>query len=75
VFRHHIVAIELASDLGTAGAKLIEGPALLRREKASALGRALLATGASKLASVATRAKTLAALGLRANARQQEGVT
>jgi RNA polymerase sigma-70 factor, ECF subfamily len=73
VFRHHIMAIELASDLGTAGAKLIEGPALLRREKASALGRALLAAGASKLASVATRAKTLSALGLRVTARQQEG--
>ena len=74
LFRRHIVAIELASDLGTEGARRLEGPALLRREKPSALVRALLAAGASKLASVSTRAKTLAALGLRAAARHQDGL-
>ena len=75
LFRRHIVAIELASDLGALGAARIEGPALLRREKTSVLGRALLTVGASKSASGSMRAKTLAALGLRAPARQQQGVT
>ena len=75
LFRRHIVAIELASDLGTESASRLEGPALLRREKASALVRALLAAGASRLAPVSTRAKTLAALGLRVATRQREGLT
>ena len=75
LFRRHIVAIELASDIGALGAARIEGPALLRREKTSVLGRALLAVGASKFTSGAMRAKTLAALGLRGAARQQQGVT
>ena len=74
-FRRHIAAIELGWDLDTEGVKQIEGPSLLRREKVSALGRALLAAGASRLAPVSTRAKTLAALGLRAPARQQAGMT
>jgi RNA polymerase sigma-70 factor (ECF subfamily) len=75
LFRRHIVAIELVSDLGTEGARRIEGPALLRREKASALARALLTAGAARFASVSTRAKTLAALGLRVAVRQPEGLT
>jgi RNA polymerase sigma-70 factor (ECF subfamily) len=63
-FREHVVAIELALDLGTVGAELIDGPAPLRREKVGALGRALLAVGSAVSASPSTRTKTLVALGV-----------
>jgi RNA polymerase sigma-70 factor, ECF subfamily len=62
--RQHAGAIELALDLETAGSKRIGGPALLRREERSPLGRALLGVGTSLCRSAATRAKTLAALGV-----------
>ncbi len=75
VFRRHLVAIELASDLGTEGARRIEGPLPLRRERVSGLVRALLVAGASRFTTVSARAKTLAALGLRVSVRQQEGLT
>lgn len=64
--REHLRAIELAWDLGTANAKSIGTPALLRRERSSPLGRALLDTGIFLPALSATRVKALAALGLAA---------
>jgi RNA polymerase sigma-70 factor, ECF subfamily len=63
-FRQHVVAIELALDLGTLGADRIDGPARLRREKVGALGRALLDVGSAASQSASTRTKTLAALGV-----------
>jgi RNA polymerase sigma-70 factor, ECF subfamily len=62
--RQHLRAVELAWDLGTTAAKRIEMPALLRREKSSPLGRALLETGIFTPASSAMRVRTLASLGL-----------
>jgi RNA polymerase sigma-70 factor (ECF subfamily) len=62
--RQHIGAIELASDLGTEGARQIENPDLLRDESMSALGCALLDSGASVPRTRMTYRKTLAALGL-----------
>jgi RNA polymerase sigma-70 factor (ECF subfamily) len=64
--REHLRVIELAWDLGATNAKSLATPALLRREEATALGRALLDTGFFMPASSATRVKTLAALGLAA---------
>jgi RNA polymerase sigma-70 factor (ECF subfamily) len=73
VFRRHIMAIELAADLGAEGATRTGGPSLLRRERASALVRALLSVGVGRCASASTRTKTLAALGLRVAARRERG--
>ena len=56
-------------DLGTEGAKRIDGPTLLRQTQWSALGRALLDVGAFTPKPATTRARTLAALGVRAAAR------
>jgi len=61
--RQHVAAIELAWDLGAAGPSF-DGPALLRRQKGSAFGRALLDTGLSTPATRSAHAGTLAALGL-----------
>jgi RNA polymerase sigma-70 factor, ECF subfamily len=69
-FRRHVVAIDLACDLGTKGANRIDGPTLLRRKQASPLGRALLDAGASTPRPATTRARTLAALGVQVAARQ-----
>ena len=63
-FRQHVAAIELACDLGTKGTKGIGGPTLLRRQRARALGRALLDAGASTPRPATTRTRTLAALGV-----------
>lgn len=63
-FRRHVLAIELACDLGTKGAKRIDGPTLLRQTQWSPLGRALLDAGAFTPRPATTRARTLAALGL-----------
>jgi RNA polymerase sigma-70 factor (ECF subfamily) len=62
--RQHLRAIELAWDLGTTAPKRNETPALLRRDKSSPLGRALLETGIFTPASSVMRGKTLVALGL-----------
>ena len=62
--RQHLRAIELAWDLGATTGKRVEMPALLRREKSSPLGRALLETGIFTPATSAMRGRTLAALGL-----------
>jgi len=62
--RKHIGAIELASDLGTEGARQIEKPELLRHDYTSLLGCALLKTGTAVPRTRATHRKTLAALGL-----------
>jgi RNA polymerase sigma-70 factor (ECF subfamily) len=64
--RQHLRAIELAWDLGTTPTKRVETPALLRRDKSSPLGRALLETGIFTPASSVMRSRTLAALGLAA---------
>jgi RNA polymerase sigma-70 factor (ECF subfamily) len=69
-FRQNISAIELALDLGTAGSKRIDGPALLRRVEVSAVERALLTAGSSGCTSSATRSKTLAALGVGVSPRR-----
>jgi len=66
-FRKHAEAVELACDLGARGAR-IEGPALWRREKLPAVGRALLDSGTCLFSRAGTHTKTLAALGLPASA-------
>jgi len=63
-FRQHVAAIELGSALPRQEGAPIGEPARLRRERMSALQRALLATGVPAPASASTHAKTLAALGL-----------
>jgi RNA polymerase sigma-70 factor (ECF subfamily) len=63
--RQHVAAIELAADLETRGVQHIEEPPAMRRETASALGRALLrAGGSTPMRMTSTHARTLAALGL-----------
>jgi hypothetical protein len=62
--REHVAMIELASDSGIRGAGRIGQPALLRSQELSAIIHALLGAGTSTPVSAATRAKTLAALGL-----------
>jgi RNA polymerase sigma-70 factor (ECF subfamily) len=62
-FRKLATDIDLAWDLGT-GAKRIEEPPALNREKLSKLMRALLGAGATRGASNAMRTETLAVLGL-----------
>jgi RNA polymerase sigma-70 factor (ECF subfamily) len=63
-FRKDLEAIELAWDLGSEGAKRLEEPAVLTREKMSKLMRAMLRAGASTSASASVRVETLAVLGL-----------
>ena len=64
--RQHVAAIELAVEIGATGAGLARGgePPRLRRERPSALGRALLDTAVSLPAPAAASAQTLAMLGL-----------
>jgi RNA polymerase sigma-70 factor (ECF subfamily) len=64
--RQQIEAIELADEIGAIGAGAAHGsePVPLRREGASALGRALLQIGVSLPASAAQSTKTLAVLGI-----------
>jgi RNA polymerase sigma-70 factor (ECF subfamily) len=59
----HIANADIAGDLRADGAPEIAEPMRLRRERTSALQKALLAAGASARASPATYAKTLTALG------------
>ena len=62
--RQHVAAVEIAADLGAPEAAHLPEPAPLRREKASALGRALLDIGASLRSPAAICVRTLAVLGL-----------
>jgi RNA polymerase sigma-70 factor, ECF subfamily len=68
--REHVAMIELASDSGISGAGRMGQPELMRSEELSAIVRALLGAGTSAPVSAATRAKTLAALGLPARGRR-----
>ena len=62
--REHVAMIELASDSGISGAGRVGQPELMRSQELSEIVRALLGAGTSTPVSAATRAKTLAALGL-----------
>ena len=62
--RQHLRAVELAWDLGADAGKAVDRPALLRRQTWSALGHALLDSGAFMRTSAVTHARTLAAVGL-----------
>ena len=62
--RKHVAMIALASDSGIKGAGRVGEPELLRSQELSAIVHALLGAGTSPPVSAATRAKTLAALGL-----------
>jgi RNA polymerase sigma-70 factor (ECF subfamily) len=59
--RRSLAAVEVAWDLGVASEADVEGPAPLRRVSPSRLERALLGAGASRRASAAIHARTLAA--------------
>lgn len=63
-FREHVLAIELAWDLGAAGAGRMAERASVRHEYVSALERGLLRAGKSLPYAGSARAKTLAVLGL-----------
>ena len=62
--REHVAMIELASDSGVKGAGRVGQPELMRSQELSAIVHALLGAGVATPVSAATRAKTLAALGL-----------
>jgi RNA polymerase sigma-70 factor (ECF subfamily) len=64
--RAHVAALDLGDALPPEAEAEIAEPALLKRERVSALQSAMLAAGASVRASAATYAKTLAALGFTA---------
>jgi len=72
-FRKHAGVIDLAWDLASEGAKELEEPAVLSRQDMSMLMRALLHAGAASRASVSTRKRTLAAVGLDDVQRGREG--
>lgn len=63
-FRQHVASVEIGTTLLGDATSPIAEPARLRRERRSALLRALLTAGASAHVSAATYAKTLAAVGL-----------
>jgi len=62
--RQHVVAVELAADLGAPDVGPIAGPTPLQREPVGTLGHALLDIGRSLRTSAAICAQTLAVLGL-----------
>jgi RNA polymerase sigma-70 factor (ECF subfamily) len=63
-FRGHVSAIELAWDLEARGASRIDERGFTRERRRTPLERALHGAAASTRASVSTRARTLAVLGL-----------
>jgi RNA polymerase sigma-70 factor (ECF subfamily) len=64
LFRKDVAAIQLAWDLDAVGANDIDERPLLQGRRRTPLERALISAGASRRGSSATRAKTLAVLGL-----------
>ena len=72
-FREHVLAIGLAWDVGSAGARRMDERASTRREYVSALQRGLLRAGKSMPGFESARAKTLAVLGLLFPPAYQEG--